>query len=229
MSTLQPLLLAGGRSSRMGRRKELLPLVHDIPIYMHLLRTLQLACPQSPIVYLSLRSRDCLPDIQNDPRVTEVSPDMLSIEIDGSSALVQVIYDRPNGDTLDTENDMGPAGGLLAAHRFDPQVTWLVVACDYPFLSVSDLHHLQQEMAGPVTCFQNADGFCEPLLGIWSPEAMHVLDQNVLKGDCGPKSVVRQCSGKTIRPRDDRCLFNMNTPADLDMVLKLKDGLDSGM
>ena len=222
MSALQPLLLAGGRSSRMGRRKELLPLVHDIPMYMHLLRTLDLACPHSHIVYLSLRSPDCLQDILNDPRVTEVSPGKLAIEVDGSSTLVQVIYDRPNDSSLSTEEDMGPAGGLLAAHRFDPQATWQVVACDYPFLSVSDLHHLQQEMTGPVTCFQNTDGSCEPLLGVWTPEAMHVLDQNVRRGIRGPKSVIRQCSGKTIRPRDDRCLFNMNTPADLDTVLKLK-------
>ncbi|KAE8361265.1 nucleotide-diphospho-sugar transferase [Aspergillus caelatus] len=219
MSALQPLLLAGGRSSRMGRRKELLPLVHDIPIYMNLLRILDLACPHSHIVYLSLRSPDCLRDILNDPRVTELSPGKLAIEVDGSSTLVQVIYDRASDSSLNTEDDIGPAGGLLAAHRFDPQATWQVVACDYPFLSVSDLHHLQQEMAGPVTCFQNADGICEPLLGIWTPEAMHVLDQNVRKGICGPKSVIRQCSGKTIRPRDDRCLFNMNTPADLDTVL----------
>ncbi|KAE8137847.1 MobA-like NTP transferase domain-containing protein [Aspergillus pseudotamarii] len=185
MSALQPLLLAGGRSSRMGRRKELRPLVHDIPIYMHLLRILDLACPHSSIVYLSLRSPDCLRDILNDPRVTEVSPGKLAIEVDGSSTLVQVIYDRPSDDSLNTEDDMGPAGGLLAAHRFDAQATWQVVAYDYPFLSVSALHHLQHEMAGPVTCFQNADGFCEPLLGVWTPEAMHMLDQNVQKGFAG--------------------------------------------
>lgn len=57
MATTKPLLLAGGRSSRMGTRKELLCLEGNEPMYKRLISVLHAACPESDTVYLSLRDR----------------------------------------------------------------------------------------------------------------------------------------------------------------------------
>ncbi|KAL6855676.1 hypothetical protein J3F83DRAFT_753912 [Trichoderma novae-zelandiae] len=34
-----------------------------------------------------------------------------------------------------TSESAGPATGLLAAYEFDPDATWLVLACDYPLIT----------------------------------------------------------------------------------------------
>src|SRR5689334_17312189 len=36
---------------------------------------------------------------------------------------------------IDDIQGIGPAGGLVTAFRREPQTGWLVLACDYPYLS----------------------------------------------------------------------------------------------
>jgi molybdopterin-guanine dinucleotide biosynthesis protein A len=78
-------------------------------------------------------------------------------------------------------------------------------------------------MAGPVTCFENADGIYEPLLGIWTPEALSLLELNVQRGILGPKAVVLKAKGTSIRPEEEIWLFNMNTRAEYEQALKMSE------
>jgi molybdopterin-guanine dinucleotide biosynthesis protein A len=209
----------------MGTRKELLCLHDSEPIYMHLVSILHAANPEADAIYMSLRDRTALEDICASPAVSKSSADVLVLgrgESTRKSPLnVRIIYDYDE-DAHEDMTDIGPAAGLLAAHRADPAATWLVAACDYPLLTAAALRQLRDEASGEVTCFQNGDGFYEPLLGIWAPGALRELQRNVQKGILGPRHVVKQHQVRPIRPRDESWLFNVNTPEEWRRAVELK-------
>ncbi|KAF7125716.1 hypothetical protein CNMCM5793_002009 [Aspergillus hiratsukae] len=222
MPTLKPLLLAGGHSSRMGTRKELLRVSSDIPLFVNLLIVLREACPKSEVVCLSLRDHDSLKAIENDHHITAVTNNQLILNHGTTTFPVHVVYDGPGVPSEHDSSGIGPAAGLMAAHHQDEGAHWLVVACDYPFISVAALSQLRREWTAPVICFENKDGFCEPLLSIWSPEALNALEENIQKGILGPSAVVKQLRGKMIRPLEERWIFNVNTPGDLELASNME-------
>lgn len=219
MSSIKPLLLAGGQSTRMGRRKELLYLPDGTPLFVHLISLLYKALPESDCVYLSLRNRGSLQDLFQPEMVHKESEDQLIIDSIHGKVSVQVLYDE-DIPGYHTHGEIGPASGMLSAHEHDPKSSWLVVACDYPLLSVSAIDQLRQRPAGAVTCFRNKDGFNEPLLGIWSPEALERLRTNVQEGITGPSFVVRQLQGVLVEPDSDDWLVNTNTVEEWEKVFE---------
>ncbi|EEA24318.1 hypothetical protein PMAA_083230 [Talaromyces marneffei ATCC 18224] len=147
--TLQALILAGGQSSRMGSRKELLRHPSGLPMYQY---------------------------------------------------LIEII-------------DIGPAAGLLAAYHNNPETNWLIVACDFPLLSAATLTRLiSAAKSSSVTCYRNSKGFCEPLLALWSPEALEKLADNTRQGRTGPRFVVEELpDSRILSPESEVELFNVNT------------------
>src|ERR1700687_5122815 len=89
------LVLAGGRSVRMGRDKGSI-VYHGVDqrSYCH-----QLLTPYCQKVFISCRK----------DQSSLLSPGQLPV--------------------FDLEKDLGPAGGLLSAHQFNPSVSWIVLAC----------------------------------------------------------------------------------------------------
>lgn len=201
--TLKPLMLAGGRSTRMKSPKHLLKLPDGTPLYQHQRDILRQACPDAPVVYMSLA--------QDSP----VDEYFLNSALSG----IHIVYDE---EANDTTQSAGPAQGLLAAHRSDPTATWLVMAVDYPLMSVEAIRQLCRSYIYPVTCFQNDDGFCEPLVGIWSPDALHKLQANVRNGRGSPSAVVRDLGGLQIRCPEygRRWLMNVNTEGEWEEALR---------
>ncbi|KAL6872241.1 bifunctional molybdenum cofactor biosynthesis protein [Trichoderma longibrachiatum] len=203
---LKPLILAGGRSTRMGSPKHLLQFPDGTPLYQHQVKLLRQALPSVTTIYMSLAK-----DSQLDTYLQNADDHN-----------IKIIYDTR--DNHDEAQSGGPAQGLLAAHEFDPKATWLVLAVDYPLLTVDLLQQLQDAYQPPVTCFRNGEGYCEPLLGIWSPEALRRLQDNLRQGrSSGPSAVVRQLGGHQIDPEteSDRVLMNVNAQADWDKVVRL--------
>lgn len=213
MSSIKPLLLAGGQSTRMGRRKELLCLPDGTPMFIHIISLLHKTLPESDCVYLSLRNRAALQDLLQPDIVAKASEDVLTVDLSHGKVSVQVLYDE-DIPGYKGHGDIGPASGLLRARIHDPRSTWLVVACDYPLLSAAAIDQLRQMFAGTVTCFRNKHGYSESLLGIWSPVALEALQKNVQQGITGPSVVVRQLNGVLIEPDSDDWLTNTNTEED---------------
>ncbi|PGH14125.1 hypothetical protein AJ79_03242 [Helicocarpus griseus UAMH5409] len=273
--SFQALLLAGGQSSRMGARKELLRFTDTSPpLYLHLARVLKAAFPALEVVYISLRDPSAVSDIleasANSMQHVQLeglvkgsgtgsgcSKDEEAIAFrasgdDGVEVRIRFLYDEDMAKTMATStsnlqrnsvdqeskpksksNNIGPAAGLLAAHSAKPTATWLVVACDYPLLSTSALHYLQEQhytiattdsgtnasSCEPplLTCYRNTQGYCEPLLGMWTPEALSILARNVEQGRTGPRFVIEELGSggkgqvRLVVPRDERWLFNANT------------------
>lgn len=205
MRALQALILAGGCSSRMGSPKHLLPLP-DGPLYIRLVRTLHNALPDLKKIHVSVADRSSLDDILRNGIIDlppEGEPGLNTIKL-------ELLFDHAE--------DIGPAAGLLAAHHQIPTATWLIVACDYPLLDAEAVHQLIASYTAPATCFENFEGFSEPLLGIWSPQAMHTLDENVKSGRSGPAYTLKMLSSKLIVPYNQEWLTNVNNKHEWESV-----------
>ncbi len=189
----------------MGTPKHLLHLKDGKPLYMHRLSHLAQACPNAKAVYISVR------DPEQAFHVGAFSEFCTSILYDG----------KWKGDIYIPAPDIGPASGLLAAHRHSPDSHWLLLACDYPLMTVEELLRLKELFEEPLTCFRNEEGFPEPLVGIWSPAALQRLQENVAKGVTGPARVVKMLGIKCIEPVDNDALVNTNTREEWDRAMQL--------
>ncbi|KAF2828255.1 hypothetical protein CC86DRAFT_405256 [Ophiobolus disseminans] len=111
MDTLKILLLAGGHSSRMGSPKHLLPLA-DGPLYLHLIRILHEALPQTTTIHISIADRSVTDDCLREGLV-----ELADVATASSITIkLRIIADEAN-------RDIGPAAGLLAAYHYDPEAT----------------------------------------------------------------------------------------------------------
>lgn len=214
-TTLTPLILAGGKSTRMKSPKHLLEMPDRRPLYQHQSEVLAKACPESPVIYMSLAQDSELHEALR----TNAEADRL-LEPATTAPDIELIYDlQPN----ETSESAGPAAGLLAAFSSHPIATWLVVPCDSPFLNPRVLERLRQEYEPPVTCFRNSEGFCEPLVGIWSSEALGRLAENAARGRAGPSAAVRELGGKQITLPEtlERALADVNTKEEWNAALEV--------
>lgn len=174
-------------------------------LYQHQLGLLHTACPEAPVLYVSLAKE---------------SPTDLSLRsgsVQSVNRNLEILYDL---EANETGRSAGPAAGLLAAYRSNPDMTWLVLACDYPLMTSGALMQLKSSYTAPVTCFRNADGFCEPLVGIWSPQALAQLAESHATGRSGPSSVVRELGGLMLVPESTMVLWNVNTEEDWGTALE---------
>ncbi|KAK4148472.1 bifunctional molybdenum cofactor biosynthesis [Chaetomidium leptoderma] len=178
--TLTPLIFAGGKSTRMQSPKHLLQLPDGRPLYQHQIDLLARTLPTTPVIYISLAQDSELDDYLQSLASTTTSKNPTSHATTNLEAKpkVKVIHDLTPNQSPESES-AGPAAGLLAAHNAQPDTTWLVIACDYPLLTTTALQQLCRAYHPPVTCFRNRDGYCEPLVGIWSPEALGRLAERV--------------------------------------------------
>ncbi|KID86047.1 molybdenum cofactor biosynthesis protein C [Metarhizium guizhouense ARSEF 977] len=201
-SSFKPVLLAGGKATRMGEPKHLLSMGHGSTLLQHPFDLLHEVCP-SEKVYISLAQ--------------ESPPAPL---LGGRKDAAKFIYDsEPN----DSSESAGPAAGIIAAHRADPGAVWLVVACDYPLLTTEALRYVCEAYSSPVTCFRNTTGYCEPLVGVCSPLALEALEKEVANGARSPAAVVKKLDGRTVSPPlgCENWLFNVNTKNDWRRALEL--------
>ena len=192
---VRPLLLAGGKSSRMKRPKYLLPHPTGRYLFGYTLTIIQAAFPDEPEICISVRDEQQAADFAN-------------------AQNVHFLFDG-------VRSDIGPAAGLLAAHGFDSQAHWLVIGCDYPLATANALRQLIDEHAGLLTCFDGTNGFCEPLFAIWSPHALEKLRDNVLNDMTGPMRVLKELNAKIIHPQNPQWVLGANTEDEWNRALEL--------
>lgn len=189
----------------MGSPKHLLVYPTNEPLFLDLFSRIRESCGYIPC-FISLRDEE----------------QARAVEGHGRDMDIEVIIDDP------AQAHIGPAAGLLAAHRRDPAVHWLVVACDYPLLPARAIKMLCSNFEEPVTCFMNDEGWCEPLLGIWSPTALQELETNVDAGRTGPISTVKALCGRLLEPLEAWWLLNANTPQQWHDAVHQRRSMDAG-
>ncbi|HXI79113.1 MAG TPA: NTP transferase domain-containing protein [Steroidobacteraceae bacterium] len=120
----------------------------------------------------------------------------------------------------------GPIVGIRSALAAHPQVAWLVLACDLPFLSDAALSQLLRERdpTAVATAYRSThDGLPEPLCAIWEPAAAAALAAYEAEGGrCPRKFLIRQAV-PLLEPKDRRALDNVNTPEEYSRALASLD------
>ena len=215
------LLLAGGQSLRMGSPKHLLPSRSGPALYEHLLQ-------QTRQALKSLSDRDIYISLRSETQVEELKQAYLLRH--QCHLPYNTLVDLRLGSSED-HTDIGPAAGLLTAYEKSQLGDWLVLACDYPLLNREAVDQLLVEyghsktkgLQNFVTCFVNSKGFYEPLLGVWSPQALQRLRQNVHNGRLGPSrtisDLVRESKAKLVKPLDERWILGANTPEEWERCM----------
>lgn len=211
---IRPLILMGGHSSRMGYPKSLLPFPDGRPAFEHTIETIRAAIPNAGTIYLSLRDRAQLEDIQDTlQKKLTITKDNMQLGSSNPHMLQGLEHLGQLEVIFDDKADIGPASGLLAAHQLSSQASWLVIACDYPLLRPAAIHQLLSEYQHqpPVTCFVNQEGFSEPLISIWSSEALEQLKRNVERGKSGLSNVIKDVNGKQLAAHEEIWIKGVNT------------------
>jgi molybdopterin-guanine dinucleotide biosynthesis protein A len=101
----------------------------------------------------------------------------------------------------------GPAGALLAAYLHDPTATWLVLACDFPFVKEEALRFL----ASRGGAFKSNDGAVDPLFAVWEPRALAALEEDVARGQTSPRRILIRLGTKAWKCPWPEQVRNVNT------------------
>ena len=115
----------------------------------------------------------------------------------------------------DTQEDLGPIAGIVAAQAAHPDVAWLVLACDLPFLDAATLKHLiwARREDRPATAYRSSHGgLPEPLCAIYEPASRDGILAHVASGKNCPRKFLIRSEAHLIEEPNPRALDNVNTP-----------------
>ena len=129
---------------------------------------------------------------------------------------------------LDQDRYRGPLNGILSAHAENPQVAWLVLACDLPLMDKESLELLirQRDPAKAATAFATeVSGLPEPLAAIWEPAGLRdAMDYMKTAASSCPRKFLLQSDIRLVIAGQDAVLANANDPAEREAILeKIRD------
>jgi molybdopterin-guanine dinucleotide biosynthesis protein A len=116
---------------------------------------------------------------------------------------------------VDAHENLGPIAGILAAQARYPDVAWLVLACDLPFLDGGTLEHLLRARMPhrQATAYRSShDGLPEPLCAIYEPSSRTEIAAYVASGKQCPRKFLLKGDVQLIDEPNPRALENVNTP-----------------
>ena len=193
---LRGLVLAGGRSSRMGRDKAAM---------LH---------PDGRS--LARRSYDLLREAGCDSVAISLRHDQeIPLGFDGVGDL-EIVRDSEGASA-------GPLSGILAAMRLQPAADCLVIACDLPRLDAATLAHLVASKCvdDRFLAYQSDfDGLPEPLCALYTPAAIGVLEDALRNDFRCPRKILIQQQCRLLVPVVAHALDNANTPQDWENAMR---------
>jgi molybdopterin-guanine dinucleotide biosynthesis protein A len=195
---LGAIILAGGRSSRMGRPKAALPFAGDTLLG----RTCAvLARCAQPIVVVARDAAQPLPDLP--------------------AGVARTHDARPDGGPL-----AGIAAGLAwleGPGGLAPADAAFVVACDHPFLAEAVVRQLANALGAHELAMPEVDGELQPLCAVWRLSVRPAVDDALRAGTTSPKALAARVATRIVPAAelraadpDLRSLRNVNTPGDYD-------------
>lgn len=195
------LILAGGRSVRMGRSKEWLPF-GDETMLGRISRTLLEVA--TPVLVLARDPQQHLPPLP--PAV-----DRLADERRDAGPLA--------GLTQGLDH-------LATVHRFAPTDAMLLTACDLPFLDAAFVRGLLAHLPGHDVVLPVTAGRDEPLAALYRVGLRTAAHELLQRGAGSPRDLAAatttcRLAGDALAGIDPvgRCLWNLNTPADYERAV----------
>src|SRR5438105_8042377 len=144
----------------------------------------------------------------------------VSVRPDQTGDPVRAHFDQ----IVDTHENLGPVAGIMAAQAKHPQVAWLVLACDLPFLDNATLTHLiaARQPKRLATAYRSShDGLPEPLCAIYEPASREPLLAHVAKGKDCPRKFLINHDVQLIDEPNPRALDNINTPDEYGSAIEI--------
>jgi len=109
---------------------------------------------------------------------------------------------------------IGPLGGILSAMKAYPAASWLVMACDLPWVDQQTLSYLlkHRDSTKVATAFRSThDGFPEPLCAVWESKAYSIAQAFLEQGKQCPRKILINSDICLLEQQDPRWLDNVNT------------------
>lgn len=116
---------------------------------------------------------------------------------------------------VDTEANLGPIAGIMAAQAKHPEVAWLVLACDLPFLDEGTLTTLiaARDPQRLATAFRSShDVLPEPLCTIYEPASREAILAHIASGKNCPRKFLINSDVQLLDEPNPHALDNVNTP-----------------
>ncbi len=107
-----------------------------------------------------------------------------------------------------------PMIGIVSAFNHNPDVAWLVVACDMPFVDEKTIEFLLNHRNSEkfATAFENLEEhFPEPLLTIYEPKIFPKLQEAINQGKKSPMKVLQNLDVELLQEFDSQWVMNINT------------------
>ena len=117
---------------------------------------------------------------------------------------------------------LGPFGAICSAFQENPDVAWLVIATDLPFVNDEVIQKLLQRRnpSKAATSIKGKDKqFPEPLIAIWEPKSYTLLLNYLAQGYSCPRKVLINSDVEIVEV-DDKLIRNINTPEDFKAAYK---------
>ena len=189
IAPIQGLVLAGGKSVRMGTDK-------------------------GTLNFYGKNQRDVAIDLLEKNNLKTY----LSVREEQDISIVNKITDKLIG--------LGPFGAICSAFQENPNVAWLVIATDLPFVNdeVIQLLLKHRNPSKAATAIKGkGNQFPEPLITIWEPKSYTLLLNYLAQGYSCPRKVLIN-SDVEIVEIDEDFIRNINTPEDFENAQKEING-----
>lgn len=123
----------------------------------------------------------------------------------------------------DQDQYRGPFNGILSAHDAFPDASWLILACDLPFMNEKSISHLIQNRDPKKTATVFAThktGLPEPLCALWEPKGLKNAKKWLASSETTcPRKFLINSDIKLVFPENDQILFNANSRSDYEAAL----------
>jgi molybdenum cofactor guanylyltransferase len=133
---------------------------------------------------------------------------------------------------VDSQDNLGPIAGIMAAQAKYPEVAWLAVACDLPFLDQSTLSTLlsARQQHRLATAYRSShDVLPEPLCAIYEPASREHLIAYVASGKNCPRKFLIKSDVHLIDEPNPHALDNVNTPEEYGSAIATLAPADAGL
>jgi len=117
--------------------------------------------------------------------------------------------------------DIGPLGGILSAMTLYPDVNWLILACDLPYVDQSLVEILlkKRDPLNIVTAFKSAhDDLPEPLFAIYESTSINTLKNSFEKGINCPRKILLNSTIDLLELPNIQALDNINNPEEFEIT-----------